>query len=74
MRRIDITHAGTEWVAKSSGQVLSHGTNKDRLVRDVATAIRSSREPTSVRIHGKNGRIQEERTYPRGADPRASKG
>ena len=28
----------------------------------------------SVRIKGKNGRIQEERTYPRGADPRRSKG
>lgn len=24
----------------------------------------------SVRIHGVNGRIQEERTYPRSADPR----
>jgi hypothetical protein len=24
----------------------------------------------SVRIHGQNGRIQDERTYPRSADPR----
>lgn len=28
----------------------------------------------SVRIHGKNGRIQDERTYPRSADPGGSKG
>lgn len=28
----------------------------------------------SVYIHGVNGRIQEERTYPRSADPRKSKG
>lgn len=28
----------------------------------------------SVYIHGVNGRIQEERTYPRSADPRESKG
>ena len=28
----------------------------------------------SVFIHGANGRIQEERTYPRSADPRKSKG
>lgn len=28
----------------------------------------------SVRIYRKDGRIQEERTYPRGADPRRSKG
>jgi hypothetical protein len=28
----------------------------------------------SVRIHKVNGRIQEERTYPRSKDPRSSKG
>ncbi len=28
----------------------------------------------SVRIHGENGRIQQERTYPRSADPRGSGG
>lgn len=28
----------------------------------------------SVKIHLANGRIEEERTYPRSADPRASKG
>jgi hypothetical protein len=30
--------------------------------------------PVSVRIYLKNGRIQSERTYPRSADPRRSKG
>jgi hypothetical protein len=28
----------------------------------------------SVKIKKRNGKIQEERTYPRSADPRASKG
>jgi hypothetical protein len=28
----------------------------------------------SVKIHKQNGRIQQERTYPRGRDPRSSKG
>lgn len=28
----------------------------------------------SLRIHGLDGKIQEERTYPRSADPRRSKG
>ena len=28
----------------------------------------------SVRIHKVNGRVQEERTYPRGKDPKGSKG
>jgi hypothetical protein len=32
------------------------------------------REGGSVRIHNQNGRIQAERTYPRRADPRSSKG
>ncbi len=31
-------------------------------------------EPVSVVILKKNGRFQEERTYPRSADPRKSKG
>ena len=33
-----------------------------------------SKNEGSVRIHKENGRIQEERTYPRGKDPRKSKG
>jgi hypothetical protein len=74
MRRIDITHSGSEWVAKSGRNMVSEGTNKAQLVRDVAAKVKASGEPTSVRIHGKNGRIQAERTYPRGADPRRSKG
>jgi hypothetical protein len=28
----------------------------------------------SVKIHKQNGRIQQERTYPRGRDPKSSKG
>lgn len=28
----------------------------------------------SMRVHKENGRIQEERTYPRSKDPRSSKG
>ena len=31
-------------------------------------------EPVSVRIHDVDGKFQEERTYPRSADPRKSKG
>lgn len=30
--------------------------------------------PAQVVIHGKDGRIQEERTYPRSSDPRRRKG
>lgn len=30
--------------------------------------------PSSVKIHREDGRIQEERTYPRSSDPRRTKG
>ena len=32
------------------------------------------RDGGSVKIHKQNGRIQQERTYPRGRDPKSSKG
>lgn len=73
-QRIDIVHQGDTWVAESGGQRLMVGAKKDDLVRNVAKAARASGAPTSVVIHGMNGRIQEERTYPRGADPRRSRG
>jgi|EndMetStandDraft_8_1072994.scaffolds.fasta_scaffold5265473_1 hypothetical protein len=73
-QRIDIVHAGDAWVAETGGQRLMVGSKKDDLVRDVTKAVRESGTPTSVVIHGMNGRIQEERTYPRGADPRRSRG
>ena len=31
-------------------------------------------QPSSLRIHRKDGTIQEERTYPRSSDPKRSKG
>jgi hypothetical protein len=39
-------------------------------------AVLAARDPgpVSVRIYRKDGRLQEERTYPRSADPRRSKG
>lgn len=39
-----------------------------------AEASARNKRPISLRIYGKNGQIQEERTYPRSADPRRSKG
>lgn len=36
--------------------------------------IAKNKGDASVYIHGRNGRIQEERTYPRSADPNKTKG
>jgi hypothetical protein len=74
LKRIDISKQGDEWVAKTGGQVLRRATKKVDLVRQTASSLRTSGEPASVRIHGRDGRIQEERTYGRAADPRRSRG
>jgi hypothetical protein len=69
MRYIDITHTGSRWVAQSGGQVVYEGQTKEQLVREVATVVRTTDELTSVRIHGKTGLIDDERTF-RSAGPR----
>jgi hypothetical protein len=40
----------------------------------LARLKRLVQEPATVRIRGKDGRFQQERTYPRGLDPRRSRG
>lgn len=72
-KRIDVVHKNGQWVAESGDQVSMSGDRKTDVVREVAQAARRSGEPTSVRIHGMNGRIQEERSYG-GADSRRRKG
>ena len=74
LKRIDITKGGDGWVAKSGGNVIGQARTKTDIVRQTARQARSTGEATSVRIHGTNGRIQEERTYGKGADPRRSRG
>lgn len=47
------------------------GTKQDAVQQ---SAQRLAGSGASLKIHLENGRIQEERTYPRSADPRNSKG
>lgn len=47
---------------------------KPCVVRWAGKLAKRQSHPVSLRIFLKNGRIQEERTYPRSADPRRSKG
>ena len=75
MNRIDVVKKDDRWVGQStSGMAVASGRTKDEAVRATASYARQAGTPTSVRIHGRDGRIQEERTYPRGADPRSSRG
>lgn len=76
MKRIDVVKKNDEWVGQRGGRTLP-GTRADRkedAVRNTAKKARADAEPVTVKIHKENGRIQEERTYPRKADPPGSKG
>lgn len=74
MKRIDVMKNGDEWVAKSGGKIVAKASNKIDAVKATAEVARADSSPVSVRIHKENGQFQEERTYPRSADPRRSKG
>lgn len=74
MKRIDVVKKGTGWVAESGSRVVARGATKVEAVEKTAKVARRDPEAVTVKIHKVNGRIQEERTYPRSADPRRSKG
>ena len=58
---------------ESGGGIVASGDRKPEVVRAAAKVARRQ-ESASLRIQRADGRIQEERTYPRGSDPRYSKG
>lgn len=74
MKRIDVVKRGKEWVAEFNKTVVTKAPTKDEAVRKTAVLARSDPNPVSVKIHNVDGKIQEERTYPRSADPKTSKG
>jgi hypothetical protein len=64
-----------KWVGETKGgDVVAQGKTKDVAVKRTADAARKDPEAVSVKIHKQDGKIQEERTYPRRADPKSSKG
>jgi hypothetical protein len=74
MKRIDVVKKSDEWVGESRNKIVARAPTKADAVRETARVARADPEPVTVKIHKENGRIQEERTYPRAADPRQSKG
>ena len=75
LRRIDVKKSRNGWSAKTeSGRPFAIGDTKAAVIKNAAAKARKSTPPVSLRIHGRDGRIQEERTYPRAADPASSKG
>lgn len=74
MKRIDVVKKGDGWVGQSGGKTVSIGDTKEEAVRATARVAKADLNPVTVKIHKEDGRIQEERTYPSGADPKRRKG
>jgi hypothetical protein len=74
MKRIDVVKRGDRWIGESAKQTVASGRTKEEAVRNTARVAKADPGDVTVKIHKTNGRIQEERTYPRSADPRRSKG
>ena len=75
MKRIDVVKRkdGT-WVGETNGRKVVGGATKAETVKAAVAKAKSGKDPVSLRIHKQDGKIQEERTYPRKADPKRSKG
>ena len=76
MDNYHLTHDGKDWKltkqhASRAARVLKN-LNKTDSIRAAADFMQD--HPGSLKIHKLDGRIQEERTYPRSADPKKSKG
>lgn len=74
MENWHLSKKGDKWVAAKGAQVKASAPDKETAIRRTAKAATSERRPVSVKIHKLDGKFQEERTYPRSADPRGSKG
>jgi len=72
--RYHLTKRKNEWRLEKAGsdRALVKASTKAEAVRKMRRYMKNRKG--SVRIHKVDGKIQEERTYPRGADPRSSRG
>jgi hypothetical protein len=75
MEEWDLVKRGREWVQEGTGgQKVRRGPLKDEAVRKAAQAAKRTAQPITLKIHKTDGSFVEERTYPRKADPRKTKG
>lgn len=74
--KYDLSKKDGSWTLKKQGSERASkvfGRNKQLAVSESAKMLKNS-DGASLRIHNLDGTIQEERTYPRAADPVRSKG
>ncbi|MBU2492377.1 MAG: DUF2188 domain-containing protein [Bacteroidetes bacterium] len=77
MRRFHLTPVFQFWLLKEEGDKTSYKvfkTNKKTAIKKCAEELNHLGSGVSLIIHKKDGKFQEERTYPRKADPRSSAG
>jgi hypothetical protein len=75
MKRIDVVKKGSGWVGETEGgQSVAKGATKAEAVKATAKVAKADPQPVTVKIHKVDGKIGEERTYPRSADPPRRKG
>jgi len=74
MQNYDVTKKGDHWSFKEEGakRSIKNSETKAEAIDHMRDFM--SNRTGSVKIHKENGRIEEERTYPRSADPRKSRG
>ena len=76
MKRIDLVKKDGQWTGKSNGKTVrgTKAPRKEEAIKKTARVARADSESVTVKIHKAKGGFQEERTYPRKADPSRSKG
>ncbi len=69
-QKFNVTKSGTGWEGHRDGDrhAIVKGITKKEVVSEMI-GVAKKHEPSSLRIHKMNGKIQEERTYPRSSDP-----
>lgn len=76
MKNYHLTKDGANWKLQRENATRATANfgdlNKEEAIRKSADILTDSN--SSLKIHKTDSRIQEERTYPRSADPRKSKG
>jgi hypothetical protein len=76
LRSFHLTKKGEKWRLERAGgdRALRSFERKEDALKGGVLKNAVGRQGGSVKIHKENGRIQQERTYPRSRDPRGSKG
>ena len=70
-----VTKSEKGWEGHREGKnhAMARGATKKEVVTEMIK-VAKKHQPSSLKIHKTDGRIQEERTYPRSTDPGRSRG